>query len=196
MQVETAWGSPAVVAVGGRLSAALLALSINFGLLALVAKVIVLNDGLATVVSPLRATQLQLCEIITRSEEEKVSQALCLRKLEIMREHWESELFGLRLAVPLAHSTHGSGVAVHPYYFLSFQLAIGGELLLCALRSLTATPWAKLGHSVWAALLTAVGLVAMLHLAESWQLSGHGFLAAVLAAVACGLFAARAYMHR
>ena len=150
-----------------RLLAALLALVINLALLALVAKVIVLNDVLTTVISPLRGTQLQLCEIITRSEEEKVSQSLCLRKLDIFREHWEGELFGLRMAVPLGHSTHGSGVAVHPYYFLSFQLAIGGELLLCVLRSLTSTPWIKLWHVVVAALATAVGLVATLQLAES-----------------------------
>ena len=83
-----------------------------------------------------------------------------------MREHWENELFGLRVAVPLGHSTHGSGVAVHPYYFLSFQLAIGGELLLCVLRTLTSTPWIKLWHAVAAAFVTAAGLVAVLQLAE------------------------------
>lgn len=150
-----------------RLIAALMALAINLALLALVAKVIILNDALATVISPLRATQLQLCEIITRSEEEKVSQALCLRKLDIMREHWENELFGLRVAVPLGHSTHGSGVAVHPYYFLSFQLAIGGELLLCVLRIVTSTSWIKLWHAVAAAFVTAAGLLATLQLADS-----------------------------
>merc|ERR1712146_356999 len=150
-----------------RLIAALLALTMGLALLALVAKVIVLNDVLSTAISPLRATQLQLCEIITRSEEEKVSQSLCLRKLDIMREHWENELFGLRVAVPLGHSTHGSGVAVHPYYFLSFQLAIGGELLLCVLRTLTSTPWIKLWHAIAAACVTAVGLATMVQFVDA-----------------------------
>ena len=44
-------------------------------------------------------------------------QALCLRKLDFMREHWSDENFGLRVAVPFGHSTNhdGMGLALHPY---------------------------------------------------------------------------------
>ena len=123
------------------------------------------NDKAAALARIARATGLGSfgeCDLVIEAATE--NEAV---KLDIFREHWEGELFGLRMAVPLGHSTHGSGVAVHPYYFLSFQLAIGGELLLCVLRSLTSTPWIKLWHVVVAALATAVGLVTALQLAES-----------------------------
>eukprot|EP01051_Picozoa_sp_SAG22_P007826 SAG22_NODE_566_length_9044_cov_4.581107_2_plen_128_part_00 len=86
--------------------------------------------------------QLALCEIVTKSESEKVSQALCLRKLEIMRSQWDSELFGLRLAVPVGHCAHGAGLAVHPSFLLTGLVAVGSELTWVALRVLVVSAWA------------------------------------------------------
>ena len=138
-----------------RMLAALGSLLVTVALLAFVAKVVVLNDELASIVASLRAAQLALVGLVA-NKGEKAAQSLCLHKLELMREQWDAELFGLRLAVPVGHSTHGSGVAVgrptnphtpqnyahnlpestqvHPYFFLTGLLAMASELLWVFLR--------------------------------------------------------------
>ena len=62
-----------------RSASALSALALNTLLLGLVAKVIQLNEALAVAIAPLLSTQMSLIEIITHSDEEKVSQVCSQR---------------------------------------------------------------------------------------------------------------------
>ncbi len=83
-------------------SVAAIAFVLNCMFLLLLYRAKMLNDAVSGCVEALRLAQVRLAGVFASySSTEMVAQSLCLRKIDIIADFWESHMYGVRLPIPV-----------------------------------------------------------------------------------------------